>query len=456
MRSLSKCRNYLTMLFAALAYSFGPGIARADDWPQWLGPKRDGVWRETDLLKKFPQGGPKVVWRTPIGTGFSGPAVAGGRVFVMDRVRAKDADGKPARPTKAGIPGTERILCLRESDGHLLWKDEYECPYKISYSSGPRTTVSIQGDRVYALGAMGDLRCLDGSTGKVRWALNVAKDYHVSPPVWGYAASPLVDGDRIYCLVGGPGSAVVAFDADNGKEIWRALTTSEICYSPPIIYEIDGKRQLIIWHSDSINGLDPATGRLYWSQKYPAEGKPQRPAVSIATVRQAGNQLFLSSAYHGPMMLRIEGDKPKIAWQKPNKDPEKPESLCILMPSPVLQDGYVYGVGFEGELRCLSMENGAELWQTYTELAGKKADCGTAFLIPQGDRFVIFNDLGDLIFARLSQEGYKEIDRAHIVEPVQSARGRHVVWSHPAFADSCVFARNDNEIICVSLASGTH
>src|SRR5262249_45125708 len=159
----------------------------------------------------FPRGGPKIVWRTPIGSGFSGPAVSGGCVFVMDRVRAKNADGKPSRPTKEGIPGTERTLCLRQSDGRLIWKDEYECPYKISYSSGPRTTVSIQGGRVYSQGAMGDLRCLDASTGKVRWARNVAKDYHVAPPVWGYAASPLVDGGRVYCLVGGPGSAVVAF-----------------------------------------------------------------------------------------------------------------------------------------------------------------------------------------------------------------------------------------------------
>jgi outer membrane protein assembly factor BamB len=449
-------RDRVAVLSLLFCYWLALCAARGEDWPQWLGRNRDGVWRETNLLEKFPKGGPKIVWRTPIGSGFSGPAVAGGHVLVMDRIRAKDPDGKPTRSTRDGVPGTERILCLRESDGQLLWKDEYECPYKISYSSGPRTTLSVQNDRVYSLGAMGDLRCLDASTGKVRWARNVARDYHVNPPVWGYSASPLVDQGRVYCLVGGPGSAVVAFDADNGKEIWRALTTSEICYSPPMIYEIDGKRELIIWHSDSINGLDPETGRLYWGQKYPADGKPQRPAVSIATVRQAGNRLFLSSAYHGPMMLRIEHDTPQVVWQKPNKDPEKPESLCILMPSPVLRDGYVYGVGIEGELRCLRMENGAELWQTYGQLAGKKADCGTAFLIPQGDRFVIFNDLGDLIFARLSPEGYQEFDRAHIVEPVQSARGRHVVWSHPAFADSCVFARNDNEIICVSLASSTN
>lgn len=432
-------------------------VGRAADWPQWLGPDRDGVWRETGLVSRFPPGGPRVVWRVPLSAGYSGPAVADGRVYVMDRERPRDATGKPARPTRAGIPGKERVLCLDAADGRVLWMDQYDCPYTVSYPSGPRTTPLVHAGHVYTLGAMGDLRCLDAATGRLRWARQLLKDYRLDgPPVWGFAAHPLLDGDRLYCLVGGEGSAVVAFDKDTGKEVWRALTTEEIGYSPPMLYEAGGKRQLLIWLSESINSLDPATGRLYWTLPYPASGQPQRPAVNIITVHRLGDLLFLSTYYHGPMMLRLAADRPAatVLWKGKSNNVAKPDGLHALMASPVLQAGFVYGVCANGELRCLRADTGQQMWQTYAATGGKKTDCASAFLVPQGDRFVLFNDQGDLILARLTPQGYHEIDRAHILEPTLLARGRTVVWSHPAFARRCVFARNDKEIVCLSLAAG--
>ncbi len=253
--------------------------------PSGLGPKRDGVWRESGLAERFPPGGPKVLWRVPVGTGYSGPAVANGRVYLMDRQRPTGPDGKPARPTRAGIPGRERVLCLDAADGKVLWKYEDDCPYKISYPSGPRTTPLVHQGSVYTLGAMGDPCRLDAATGVARWSKNLAKEYGVPPPVWGWAAHPLIDGDLLYCLVGGKGSAVVAFNKETGKEVWRALTSEEVGYSPPMIYRAGGVRQLIIWLSESINSLHPVTGRTYWTQAYPTSGPPQRPAVNIATVR---------------------------------------------------------------------------------------------------------------------------------------------------------------------------
>jgi outer membrane protein assembly factor BamB len=451
------CLGLVPCLFALPLALAAAAPGRAADWPQWLGPDREGVWRETGLLDKFPRGGPKVLWRKPLGTGYSGPAVAGNRVYVMDRIRPKDAQGKPARPTRAGIPGTERTLCLSAADGKLLWKDEYNCPYTISYPSGPRTTPLVRGNRVYTLGAMGHLRCLDAATGQVRWAKNLLKEYHLDgPPFWGYAGHPLLDGDLLYCLAGGEGSAVVAFHKDTGKEVWRALTTEEIGYSPPVLIRAAGKRQLIVWLSESVNSLDPATGRPYWTLPYPANGKPQRPAVNIATVRRQGNLLFLSTYYDGPMMLQLAEDKPaaKVLWKGKKAKVRRPDGLHILMAAPVLKGGYVYGVGAYGDLRCLRADTGEQLWQTYKATAGKAADCASAFLVPQGDRFIICNDLGDLILARLTPKGYQEIDRVHILDPIHLAFGRMVVWSHPAFAHRCVFARNDKEIICLSLAAG--
>jgi outer membrane protein assembly factor BamB len=432
----------------------------ASDWPQWLGPDRDGVWRETGLVAKFPPGGPKVLWRTPLGTGYSGPAVADGRVYVMDRERAKDASGKPARPTRAGIPGKERILCVGAADGKVLWKNEHDCPYTVSYPSGPRTTPLVRAGRVYTLGAMGDLRCLDAATGKVHWAQRLVAEYRLDgPPVWGYAGHPLLDGDLLYCLVGGDGSAVVAFHKDTGKEVWKALKTEEVGYSPPMIYEAGGKRQLIIWLSESVNSLDPVTGQLYWTQKYPPTGQPKRPAVNIATVRRLGDLLFVSTYYHGSIMLKLAADKPAatVLWKdktRRDSDSEEPgPGLSILMAAPVLKGGHVYGVGGNGELRCLQADSGRQVWETYAATCGQKTDCASAFLVPQADRFVIFNDQGDLILADLSPKGYREIDKAHVLEPDHLARGRKVVWSHPAFARRCVFVRNDHEMICLSLAA---
>jgi outer membrane protein assembly factor BamB len=374
----------------------------------------------------------------------------------MDRERTTDASGKPLPATRDGFPGKERTVCLAAAAGKLLWKDEYDCPYTVSYASGPRATPLVRDGRVYTLGAMGDLRCLEAASGKIRWAKNFLKDYKLdAPPVWGWAAHPLLDGDLLYCLVGGKGSAVVAFHKDTGAEAWRALTTEEIGYSPPMIYEAGGKRQLIIWLSEAVNSLDPATGKVYWTQSYPASGRPKRPAVNIATVRRAGDLLFLTSFYHGPLMLKLAEDRPaaSVLWRGKSNDPERPDGLHALMAAPVLKGGYVYGVSGLGELMCQEAGTGKKLWETYAATGGEQTDCGTAFLVPQGDRFVLFNDHGDLILAELSPKGYHEIDRAHILDPVQKARGRTVVWSHPAFAGRCVFARNDREIVCVSLAA---
>jgi outer membrane protein assembly factor BamB len=451
-RLLPLTASLLTVAACACTASHG----RADDWPQWLGPQRDGVWRETGLLDKFPAGGPKVLWRVPVAPGYSGPAVAGGRVYLMDRQRPTGPDGKPARPTRDGIPGKERVLCLSAKDGKPIWKHEYDCPYTISYPAGPRTTPLVRDGRVYTLGAMGDLLCLDAETGKVKWSKNLAKEYGTeAPPIWGFAAHPLLDGDLLYCLVGGKGSAAVAFHKDTGKEAWKALTTQEIGYSPPMIFAAGGKRQLIIWLSESINSLDPATGKVYWTQRYPTDRDPQRPAVTIATVRCDGERLFVTTFYHGPLMLKLAGDRPgaTVLWKGKSNNPARPDGIHSIMAAPYMKGGHVYGVGSLGELRCQKADTGETLWQTYQPVCGKQADCGTAFLVPQGDRFVLFNDQGELILAELSPKGYKEISRARILEPVQEARGRKVVWSHPAFAGKCVFARNDKELVCVSLAA---
>lgn len=429
--------------------------APAIDWPEWMGSAdREGIWKETGILEKFPPGGPKKLWTVPLGPGYCGPSVANGRVYVMDRQPKLGEDGKP-KSVHGFNQGTERILCLDARDGKVLWQHEYESDYRLSYGTGPRTTPLVRDGKVYAIGAMGHFLCLDAASGSVKWSKNLAKEYKTDVPVWGYSAAPLLDGDLLYCLVGGEESAVVAFNKDTGKEVWKALTTQEVGYSPPIIIEAGKTRQLIVWHSESINSLDPATGKLHWSHDYPSDGSPQRPAPTIVVPRQMGDWLFISSYYHGPMMLKLAADKPAadVVWKDKTRSPRKLIGLHSLMASPILRDDHIYGTCANGELRCCKADTGDQVWETYAATGGKKTDCGTAFLVPQGDRYVIFNDSGELILAKMSPRGYEEMDRTKVIEPVEAARGRNVVWSHPAFADRCVFVRNNKEIVCVSLAA---
>src|SRR5438552_8721922 len=166
----------------------------ADDWPQWLGPKRDAVWRESGLVEKFPSNGPPVIWRTRIGGGYAGPAVSKGRVYVMDRQMATGSSN-PADPFARGtIPGTERVLCLDERNGKVVWKYEYDCPYTMSYPAGPRATPLVNAGKVFSLGAEGNLLCLNARNGKKVWERDFKKDFSAKTPLWGFAGHPLLYG----------------------------------------------------------------------------------------------------------------------------------------------------------------------------------------------------------------------------------------------------------------------
>jgi outer membrane protein assembly factor BamB len=424
-------------------FALGAG-AQADDWPQWLGPQRDAVWRETGILEKFPNQGPPVRWRTPIAAGYAGPAVAEGHVYVTDRVLAPGANN-PKDPFKiTGIPGTERVLCLNEADGKLLWKYEYDCPYKMSYPLGPRTTPLVKDGKVYTLGAEGTLYCLDAHDGKVNWSHDFKKEYQSKTPLWGHSAHPLLDGQKLICMVGGKGSAVVAFDKDTGKEIWRALTARELGYCPPMIYEAGGKRQLIAWHGESVNGLDPETGKVYWSE-------PIRPysGMAISTPRKQGDSLFLTAAMGTSVMLHLAADRPaaSVLWKAKGKT-----GLYSVFCTPFIENGCIYGSSNDGALVAVKADKGERLWDTMAPNNGKKAQSSDLFIIKNGDRFFLATEKGDLIIAKLSAKGYQELSRTHLLEPTSMAWGRSVVWSHPAFANHCIYARNDKEIICVSLA----
>lgn len=457
-------------LLALLAVCCTTAHLSADDWPQWLGSDRDGVWKETGLVEKFPPN-LKPKWKAKVGLGYAGPAVANGKVFVADRFLGTGEANASNPFDKAPTKGVERVLCFDEKTGTELWKREYPSVYRISYAAGPRCTPTVDGDRVYTLGAMGDLLCLNAADGQVKWQKQFCTDFGATVPVWGFSSHPLVDGDHLICLVGGTeGRLVMAFDKLTGETKWKALSyeQGDFGYSPPVIYDLAGKRTLLIWHPKALVGLDPTSGEKLWS--VPFESKY---SLTAPMPRKVGtDSVFVTSFYNGSMLVKATATGAEAVWKSKAKGelPNQTTDLSSIMPTPVIVGEHAYGVCSYGQLRCIEVGTGKRVWDTMQATRGRltpskvremegpsenapwRERWSNAFLIPNGDRNVLFNEQGELIFAKLSPKGYEEIDRTVILEPTNKMAGRPVVWMHPAFANKCVFARNDEELVCVSLA----
>ena len=422
---------------------------RADDWPQWMGPTRDGEYRETGIFESFPEEGLKVQWRQPIAGGYGGPAVSQGRVVVMDYAKTSgEVFNNPGQ--RAELQGKERIHCFDAKTGAKLWTHAYDCPYAVSYPVGPRCTPSIDGDDVITLGSEGHLKCLSLETGEVRWEVNFKDDLAAETPIWGHSAHPLIDGNQVICMVGGDGQTVVAFDRADGSIRWQALDASGVGYCPPSIFEAGGVRQLLVWHADGIESLDPKDGKVHWTVPL----KPQYE-MAICKPQLSGDLLYVSGIGSKSVMLKLSADAPAVTelWSGGPKS-----SLYGGNATPIFHGEMLYGSDCQlGAYFGVSAVDGERLWQSFEPTRKgeeRRISHGTAFTthIAGTDRYLLFSELGDLILARLSPDGYEELGRDHVIEPTQEAFGRSVIWSHPAYASQSAFVRNDKEIIAVSLA----
>ena len=243
----------------------------------------------------------------------------------------------------------------------------------------------------------------------------------------------------------------VALDRETGRELWRALDAADPGYAPLTITKAGGRDQLIVWEGEGISGVDPATGAVFWSVPFKT-----KMAHAIGTPRRYGDFLFISSFFDGSMLLRLDATKPaaSVAWRIKGPSEIRPESLHSLMSTPFIESQHIYGVCSFGQLRCLKLETGERVWESLaaTTVGNKPARWTTAFLVKHADRFFIYNETGDLIIARLTPQGYEEISRAHLLDPTNKAGNRPVHWSHPAFANRCVFVRNDQELLCADLS----
>lgn len=419
--------------------------ARGDDWPQWQGPQRNGTWSETGVIESIPAEGLPVRWRVPAGLGYAGPAVAGGRVYLLDyKLASGDIANNPG--AKDRLTGEERVRCLDAATGDLIWEYDYEQPYAVSYGGGPRATPTVAGEHVYALGAEGRLTCLSAAGGDVVWSKDFKQVYGATTPHWGHSAHPLVVGDLLIGLVGGSGSAVVAFNKQTGEEVWRALSAPDVGYCPPTLAETVDPAALLVWLPDAVRGLDPHSGDVHWS----VELKPDY-GMSIAAPVLHGRHVYVSGVVNHSVLLELapDGKAAEELWRGKGMT-----SLSCSHSGPIIVDDTIYGCDDKGWLRAVDLQTGDRLWETLEATTGRRpAGYATVFLVRNGERFYLFNDSGDLIVAELTRGGYTEHGRFHVLEPTSSAMGRPVVWSHPAFAERCVFARNDQEIVCVSLAA---
>ena len=429
-------KHQIVKLIALLVVVAVSSTVSADEWPQWRGPSRDGVWKEQGLVDKFESDQLEIRWRMPIGAGYSGPTVADGRVFVTDRL---------VEPKQV-----ERVHCFDWKSGIEIWSYEYDCPYSnISYQAGPRAAVTIDDGRAYSLGTMGHLHCFDAGTGTILWKRDLNDEYKIQMPIWGISSAPLIDDDLLIVQLGGSdGACLVAFDKKSGQERWRALEDKP-SYSAPIIVQQAGRRVLVCWTGEGIVGLDPRSGQLYWRYGFP----PINMVISIATPVVHRDRLFVTSFYDGSLMLKLRQDRPAVEriWQRRGLNEQNTDALQSIISTPYLEGDYIYGVDSYGELRCLDAKTGDRIWEDLT--ATPKARWSTIHMVRNGDKIWMFNERGELIISQLSPNGFHEISRAKLIDPTESQLPRRggVCWAHPGYAYKHIFARNDKELVCASL-----
>ncbi|PQO34416.1 pyrrolo-quinoline quinone [Bremerella cremea] len=433
---------FFSMLVFGIA---SPGLA--DDWPQWMGPQRDDVLREDGIIESIPDEGLKVKWRVPVAGGYAGPAVAGGRVFLTDYVADSNeiANDPGARQKRTG---QERIQAFDVKTGKRLWEYAYERTYEISYAVGPRCTPTVDGSMVYMLGAEGDLICLDVETGGLIWRQSLKEDFGAEIPTWGCASHPLVFDDLLITMVGGEGQGVVAFNKKSGEVEWKSLDC-KMGYAPPSVIEVGQTKQLIVYHPEGVVSLKPEDGTVYWEI-------PLTPSyeMSIARPMVDGNKMYASGIRTESVMMELDENKPaaKELWRGKAKN-----AVYSGTSTPLFVDGVIYGSDCnDGCLVAADAKNGDRLWTTFDATVPgvtRYIGHGTCFLTRIGDshRYLIFSEVGDLLVAELTAEGFKSLGRFHVLEPTSEAFGRGVVWTHPAFADKTGYFRNDKELVAVDL-----
>jgi outer membrane protein assembly factor BamB len=385
----------------------------AADWPQWLGPNRDGVSAETGLLKTWPaKEGPLLVWEREVGEGYSGPVVAGERLILFHRVDDKEV-----------------VQCLSALKGDHLWSFDYPTKYVdgLGKGNGPRSTPVVHGKRVYTLGAEGWLHCVDLESGKKIWGRSIVADYKVPASYFGVGTSPLVEGDLVLVNVGGKQAGIVAFDKVDGKEVWKTPGDGA-SYSSPVAATFDGKRLAVFFTRQGVVLLDPLTGKSRYTKQWRARIDA---SVNAATPLVIGDLLFFSASYEtGALLLRVNPDSVEEVW---SGDEILSNHYCTSLH----YQGYLYGIDGRQEagasLRCVELKSGKVQWTK------EGFGCGS-MLLAEGHLFVV-TERGDLVLVELSPKGYQEKARTGVFKNLQCR-------AQIGLANGMLYARDGARLVC--------
>ena len=408
-------KNRVSTCLLGFALCLQPSTGLAADWPQWLGPSRDGVYSGEDLADSWPKSGPPVLWRKKVGHGFSNPVVSQGRLILFHRRGNKEVvealDAKTAEP---------------------VWSFDYPTNYRDSFrfDPGPRASPAVAGGRVFTFGAEGVLHCLDFESGKKIWRIDTHDRFGAGKGFFGAACSPLVHENVVFLNVGGRnGTGLVAFDAGTGDVLWTAAD-DEASYSSPVAATLLGAPRILFFTRKGLVGADPETGKIGFQMRWRARS---RASVNAATPLVIGESIFLSASYGtGAVLLQVKGGELQKLWSSD-------DVLSNHYATSIYHDGYLYGYHGRQEygpsLRCVELATGKVRWS--------KDGFGAGTMTAAGDRLLLMREGGQLVLAEASPESFRPISKAKILSGT--------VRAYPAIADGLFYARSKNTLVCVNL-----
>lgn len=412
MKTLHSWRGALASATCLIAISAaGATSSEAEDWPQFRGPNRDGVSAETGLLRSWPESGPAQLFGVKLGEGYSAISVSGGRLYTL----FADAAG-------------EFVICLDAADGSELWRYRLDSKWEDKFGNGPRSTPTVDGDQLFALGAKGKLVALGAADGKLVWERDLHEEFGAKPPRWGVSTSPLVEAGRLLVDVGGKnGASIVAFNKKNGREVWRSQEGAA-GYSAPIAVTVGGVRQVLFFTAKQILSLSPMDGTLLFAMPW----KTSYDVNAATPVFIAPDRVFFSSGYDkGSVLLRITVAEGQVDFEELWRSREMKNKFS----SSVLRGDYLYGFD-EGILKCLKVEDGSTVW--------RQRGFGHGSLLFADDHLIVLGDEGKLALVEATPEEYRE--RAAF----QVFQGKS--WTMPTLVDGILYLRDEKRLVALKIS----